>query len=366
METVLSDGKVLAELADRDKSLWEKVKDWIHEGIARLKAAYANLKPTSKAAQVLKETMTSMDEIERLFTEGVQAAGQRAKATEGGTASDVGNKVYDIAILEDGKMYVYASRNIISGSGVNNWRGQVTRFFKDLLQNEKSIDIPTQEGDVLTITKDQTEYKARDNYKQVDGNRVQLSDDEFLVKLHAETHIDELAEVSQKRMHGVVEDSKNHGFAKDGFTYRTAYFRDFDGRYYKVEFSVGHNEGTATVYNVGKIKEDALPSAKIIAVVGSKDPWSTSSTDSIPQPADSVNRKFSISEENSSDAPSPSPEAPAGETDVERLEAENKELTARPPPPTITYIPPRSPAAVGFFAQISPNPLQFGKKLCMI
>lgn len=82
METVLSDGKVLQELAERDKSLWEKVKAWIHDAIARLKAAYAELKPNSQAAKVLKETMTSMEEIERLFTEGVTAAGERAKGAE--------------------------------------------------------------------------------------------------------------------------------------------------------------------------------------------------------------------------------------------------------------------------------------------
>lgn len=31
---------------------------------------------------MLKETMTSMEEIERLFTEGVTAAGERAKGAE--------------------------------------------------------------------------------------------------------------------------------------------------------------------------------------------------------------------------------------------------------------------------------------------
>ena len=45
-----------------------------------------------------------------------------------------------------------------------------------------------------------------------------------------------------------------HNFAKDGFSYRTAYFEDFDGEYYKFTLSIGHNGEMATIYNVGKIE----------------------------------------------------------------------------------------------------------------
>lgn len=48
---------------------------------------------------------------------------------------------------------------------------------------------------------------------------------------------------------------------------------------------------------MGKIEEDTLPSAKLIAVVGSKGPWSASSIDSISHPASSVNsesKKYSL------------------------------------------------------------------------
>ena len=215
--------------------------------------------------------METFDEIERLFTEAVQEAGERARMAGSGSVADAKGKVYDIAVLEDGKMYVYASGNVITGTGVDNWRKQITKFFKDLLDNKASLDIPTQEGDVLTLTMDQTEYKARDKYKQVDGNRVQLTEEEFLVKLHAEAHIDELAEISREGKQGTVADSKNHDFSKDGFTYRTAYFRDFDGKYYRLTISVGHNGAVSTVYNVGQMKTDMLPSGKIVSTFkGSK------------------------------------------------------------------------------------------------
>ena len=301
METILSDGTVMEDLATYDKSLWEKIKDFIVDLIKKIKKAYGELSPNSQAAKVLKDTVDDMSEIQRLWAEGVREAGERTRKAGVETRESSKTPKYDIAVLEDGKMFVYASRNVISGTGVDHWRSQITKFFKELLDNKASLDIHTQEGDVLTLTMDQTEYKARDNYKQVGGNRVPLADSEFLVKLHAESHIDELAEIAKKDKRPPVEDGKEHDFAKDGFTYRTAYFQDFDGKYYKIRFSIGHSGDVATVYNVGQIKEDVLPSAKLIAVVGSKGPWSTSSKNSISQPEDSVNRKFSISEEKSSD-----------------------------------------------------------------
>ena len=297
METVLSDGNVLEDLATYDKSLWERVKAWVTDAIRKVREVYRGLAPNSRAAQALTETVSSMDEIERLFAEGVREAGVRVRSAGVEKPNDMtGNHPkYDIVVLDDGRMYVKASRKVIHGTGVDNWRGQITRFFKELLDENKKLDVPTLEGDVLTLTMDQTEYKARDNYKQVDKNRVPLTEGEFLVKLHAESHIDELAEIAKKESQGVIKDQKNHTFAKDGFTYRTAYFQDFDGRYYKIEFSIGHNANVATVYNVGKIKEDILPSAKIIAGVGSKGPWSTSSEHSIAQNSDSVKMKKTTS-----------------------------------------------------------------------
>lgn len=93
-----------------------------------------------------------------------------------------------------------------------------------------------------------------------------------------------------------VPDGKNHAFAKNGFTYRRAYFEDFDGQYYEITLSIGHDGTVATVYNVGKISKGALPSAKIIAVVGSKALGKTPSTFSLSKTTENVNNKNSSSD----------------------------------------------------------------------
>ena len=244
------------------------------------------------------------DEIKylvKLVTAGSKEARQLERAkrvfdkvwSESGAAGGVDGVKYSIVALEDGKMYVDASRNVITGSTKAEQRANITDFFNELLQGEASLDIQTVEGDILTITKAETANKARDDYKSVDGQRIELSDTEFAVKLRVESHIDEVAEISKKTEQ--KSDTKNHDFAKDGFTYRRAYFKDFDGQYYEVKLSIGHNGTVATVYNVGKIKTGVPPSAKIIAVVGSQPRSGTPVTNSIPQSLENVNSNFSLS-----------------------------------------------------------------------
>ena len=76
-----------------------------------------------------------------------------------------------------------ASRNVIDGEDIPTWRRQISDFFYLLLDGNKSLDIPTIEGDVLTITKEETAKKARDNYKQVDKAPIRMSDEEIQIKL---------------------------------------------------------------------------------------------------------------------------------------------------------------------------------------
>ena len=99
MELILTDGKVLNEMANTDQSLWNKVKAWITDIISKIKKYYGELSGASKTAQVLRETMDSLDEIERLFTEAVQEAGERTR-TAGVEVDTVGSKKFS-AQLED-------------------------------------------------------------------------------------------------------------------------------------------------------------------------------------------------------------------------------------------------------------------------
>ena len=79
MELVVSDGKILEELARTEKTVWQKIKDFITKIIADIRKYYGELNQASKTAKVLKETVDSLDEIEQLFYEGVTDAGERTR-----------------------------------------------------------------------------------------------------------------------------------------------------------------------------------------------------------------------------------------------------------------------------------------------
>lgn len=255
------------------------IRQFLHDFISYLK------KKISGNREISFEISKLEDMFNRMF----------ADATE--KTSDNQTEKYSIVALENGNTYVKASRNVISGDNISAWRKQITNFFNELLDGEKSLDISTIDGDVLTITKSETANKARDNFKQVNGQKVRMAADEFRVKLNAEAHIDEIAETSIG-VKNKTADTKSHDFASNGFTYRTAYFQDFDGTYYRLRLSVGNNGTVATVYNVGKINKDSLPShTKIVALVGSK-PLGKLSDNSISKNDTSVNTNISENTQN--------------------------------------------------------------------
>lgn len=257
---------------------------WMREQITRLKAAFG-----SKNAKV----QAFLDKAARLYHDALAESKNAGRSENGG-------KKNSIVYLDNGASYVEASRQVISGNNHDKWISQIKRYFDELLIDSGELDIKTQEGDILTLTKKETKYKAWDSHKTVQGNRVPMDDSEFKVKLRAESHIDELAEASTRNGRELTPDKKNHTFAINGFSYRTAYFHDFDGKYYKVTISVGHNGTKATVYNVAQIKEDTLPTANILAVNGSKAVGKYPLKHSISETGENVNsfseKSFSVSE----------------------------------------------------------------------
>ena len=263
-EQVLGNKYTLEKLLEEEPTLKDKILSFF-KGAGK---DYADVPKLSGAAKKYYRTYKKLfDEFSARNAEN-NAIEKPLTSMKTENMQDSGRD-YAVVAQEDGKLYVTATRKVIKSTTLEGQRKEISHFFDVLLEGQPSIDIHTIEGDVLTITKADTADKARDNYKTVQNKRVKLSDDEFRVKLNAEAHIDELAEISTSKPKK-APDSKNHSFAKDGFTYRTAYFEDFDGKYYRVTLSIGNNGTVATVYNVGEIKENVPSSAKIIAVMGSK------------------------------------------------------------------------------------------------
>ena len=74
MEAMLTDGKVIKELAKKDKGLFDKIKSWIDNMLRRLNKEYKNYSPESVEGQKLLEMKKTFTEVQKLFTDALTDA----------------------------------------------------------------------------------------------------------------------------------------------------------------------------------------------------------------------------------------------------------------------------------------------------
>lgn len=196
---------------------------------------------------------------------------------------------------ENGREYSYvqADRQVIHGEDAEAWGKQVTEYINTQIRNGKDVTVYTENGVPLTITKD-TAGKAA--YWNRDAYGRPVSTEDYALKLRIETHIDEAAQVS-KGKGAKKDDTKAHAFASGGWNYRTAYFEDFDGKYYSFQISTGKNGKVNTIYNVNEIEEAGFPNT----LKGARPQNATvgalaSSEKSIAGDAENVKEKYSLKE----------------------------------------------------------------------
>ena len=91
MESVLLDGKVIGDLAQHDKTLWEKIRDFIADIVAKIKRAYKGDLSDHEASRFMQEALDSLDEMQTLWREAVIDAGERHKRGDGVSRMNEGN-----------------------------------------------------------------------------------------------------------------------------------------------------------------------------------------------------------------------------------------------------------------------------------
>ena len=95
MEPVLTDTDAISRISQKikqqDRSLWEKIKDFIKGIVEKLKAAYRDMEPDSAIARLTRETVTNSEAVLDAFSEAAADAvlnynlqdGQKNNAREG-------------------------------------------------------------------------------------------------------------------------------------------------------------------------------------------------------------------------------------------------------------------------------------------
>lgn len=287
---------MLEKIANGDITLADKTKiiDGINKASAKLKDKLGKTQSLRFGGEISNEHMLKAF---KLYKDVIRTAAQNKSQNSmsdvsSSMASDV--KYSPIETNSKGK-YVQADRQVINSENPAEWEGQIYNYINDKIRNGQDVIIPTEDGDNLTIS-EKTAWKMGYRNEVDSGNgKQQISKDLYRTKINAAAHIDELAEIS-KRGKKNAPDTKNHGFAQVGFNYRTAYFRDLDGQYYKLTISVGENSEQKTVYNIGKIERVPFPDINAQRQSGNKTASAkkNSFNNSISENGDNV--KYSVKE----------------------------------------------------------------------
>ena len=196
------------------------------------------------------------------------APARRAEAQQETTGPPEGRGT--IVVLPDGKKYVQADRQVIFGNDPDGWAGQIEGYINRKIRNGEDVILTTDSGDVLKITGGTAGKASFRNYvRDENGAMRRMTDAEYEAKLNAEAHIDELAQISERinKKPRTDETARNgqpiHGeLARNGWIYRKAEFRDFDGQRYRVTISTADGNNGVVVYNVGKMQRRGSPAIK--------------------------------------------------------------------------------------------------------
>ncbi|MBQ6698741.1 MAG: hypothetical protein IJN09_06820, partial [Oscillospiraceae bacterium] len=195
------------------------------------------------------------EEMERVLREALETADTKPNARE--EKNTAGAVKSSVKRLRDGRKYVQADRQVIFGNDPESWSEQLEDYINGKIRRGKNVELIAEDGEVLTLTAD-TAGKVSSMFNN-DGTT--MSEAAFERKVNAGSHIDELAQVSVADKKGKVPDTgARHGEkASGGWNYRTAYFKDFDGKYYQCAISVMTGTDGNAVYNIGQMRERSFP-----------------------------------------------------------------------------------------------------------
>lgn len=191
----------------------------------------------------------------------------------------------------DGKKYVRADRQVIFGNDPQSWSEQLEDYINGKIRRGQDVKLIGADGDELALTATSA-GKLSDNHTS-DGRT--MSEAAFERKVNAASHIDELAQISVKGDRNVVDHNSRHGgMASGGWNYRTAFFKDFDGKYYKITISTAQSADGRMIYNIGKMQERSTPQIDGSSTANSGALRGDALEDSLSRDTQNVKSKFSM------------------------------------------------------------------------
>ena len=238
----------IRRLVQSNYKLGQRIYNKIVETIEKIKSTLgiSSITDTARYAE-LKE----LEQGRKMFQKCLD------EAKEG--TSNTGGVRYSIETIPGTKLkYVKFSRDFQLSDNIEEWSSEIEDYINNIIIKNGSVDIPTNDGDIITLN-ERTAWKIADVKKIENGERIEMSEDELRLKYEAGAHIDELIKISKK---GDVNepDDGSHEWA-DEWNYRTVFFEDSKGDYYRLKISVGIKDDVLNAYNLNKFRKRSTQSS---------------------------------------------------------------------------------------------------------
>lgn len=297
-EGMLSDKDRLERFAERHTDTALTLKDRLTK---ILNAIHATLKDTFGQNQNRISDMITDEKTADKWLDGLDEVLKRVQEKQ--QAKEV-----KYSIETDGPYsYVKADRQVFTSSNIDTRKVQLENYLNSIIDYTGRLEIPTMDGEVIAITDASTGRtnsvgKLSSYNEHVNKETGEVNAKKIRLKQNIALHIDEVIAVSQKAEGiGTVTDRnfKHDAASQKGWTYRNAYFEDFDGKKYAFLISVPENDTGKFVYNVNKFRERNFetkrPSSEKITGISLSGAQTEESLDSYyAQNKESVKGKFSL------------------------------------------------------------------------
>ena len=286
---MIEDTDLFARFAKDNRTAAQKLLDGLKEFIAKVKAMFTGKARDNAAMDAYGKTFGELEDIAQKWQAAFDAAERQAEKTKTAAGDGDGAK-YQIKQFPNGMKYVQADRQVLFGNDPKAWSEQLENYINGKIRNHEDVRLIAEDGDVLLLTS-KSAGKLSSIY---DNNGRTMDEKAFERKANAAAHIDELIKVSERGGKTVLDFGGRHGdMAKDGWNYRTAYFMDFDGKYYRTRISVALGKDGSIVYNIGEMQERSTP--QINGSSGNSGAQrGNASANSIPTEGGNVKPKFSL------------------------------------------------------------------------
>lgn len=252
---MIEDTDLFAQFAKDNRTAAQKLLDGLKEFLAKVKAMFTGKARDNAAMDAYGNTFGELEDIAQKWQAAFDAAERQAEKTKTAAGDGDGAK-YQIKQFPNGMKYVQADRQVLFGNDPKAWSEQLENYINGKIRNHEDVRLIAEDGDVLLLTS-KSAGKLSSIY---DNNGRTMDEKAFERKANAAAHIDELIKVSERGGKTVLDFGGRHGdMAKDGWNYRTAYFMDFDGKYYRMRISVALGKDGSIVYNIGEMQERSTP-----------------------------------------------------------------------------------------------------------